>query len=54
VEYREEDYPETLWAQANTFVMNWNEGITDSDVEDMAHGFRKVAAYFEQQAAGDG
>jgi dTDP-4-amino-4,6-dideoxygalactose transaminase len=46
VEYREEDYPETLWAQANTFVMNWNEGITDADVEDMARGFRKVAEYY--------
>jgi len=46
VEYREEDYPETVWAQANTFVMNWNEGITDADVDDMAHGFRKVAAYY--------
>ena len=46
VEYREEDYPETLWAQANTFVFNWNEGITESDVEDMADGFRKVTEYF--------
>jgi hypothetical protein len=25
--------------------MNWNEGITDADVEDMARGFRKVAEY---------
>ncbi len=50
VEYREEDYPETVWAQANTFVMNWNEGIADSDVEDMAHGFRKVADHFREKA----
>jgi dTDP-4-amino-4,6-dideoxygalactose transaminase len=50
VEYREEDYPETVWAQANTFVMNWNEGITDGDVEDMAHGFRKVADYYRGRA----
>jgi perosamine synthetase len=50
VEYREEDYPETVWAQANTFVMNWNEGITESDVEDMARGFRKVADHFRGKA----
>ena len=49
VEYRAEDYPETLWAQANTFVMNWNEGITESDVADMAHGFRKVTEHFARQ-----
>jgi perosamine synthetase len=50
VEYREEDYPETVWAQANTFVMNWNEGITESDVEDMARGFRKLADHFRGKA----
>jgi len=49
VEYREEDYPETIWAQANTFVMNWNEGITDADVEDMAHGFRKMAEHYRKR-----
>lgn len=43
VEYRVEDYPETVWAQANTFVMSWNEGVTEEDVEDIYRGLRKVA-----------
>jgi len=50
VQYVEGDYPETLWSQANTFVFSWNEGITESDVEDMAKGFRKVAAHFRAKA----
>ena len=50
VQYVVEDYPETVWAQANTFVMNWNEGITESDVEDMATGFRKVAEHYKAKA----
>ncbi len=50
VQYVEEDYPETVWAQANTFVFSWNEGITESDVKDMAKGFRKVADHFRAKA----
>ena len=46
VEYREEDYPETVWAQRNTLVMNWNEGLTETDVQDMARGMAKVAAHY--------
>ncbi len=46
VEYREEDYPDTYWAQANTFITSWNEGYTEEDVEDIARGLEKVAAYY--------
>ena len=46
VEYRAEDYPDTYWAQENTFVTSWNEGYTEEDVEDIARGLAKVAAYF--------
>jgi len=50
VQYREEDYPETMWAQANTLVMSWNEGLTEDDVEDLARGVQKVADYFGSRA----
>jgi perosamine synthetase len=43
VQYREEDYPETVWSQAHTFVTSWNEGYTEEDVEDIYRGIRKVA-----------
>ncbi len=43
VEYREEDYPETYWAQANTFITSWNEGYTEEDAEDIYQGLKKVA-----------
>ncbi len=48
IEYRTEDYPETLWAQRNTFVTSWNEGFTDSDVEDLAQGIAKIAAHYRR------
>lgn len=50
VEYREEDYPDTYWAQANTFVTSWNEGYTHDDVEDIARGLEKVAAYYRARS----
>jgi perosamine synthetase len=43
VVYRTEDYPETVWAQANTFVTSWNEGYGEEDVEDIYQGLKKVA-----------
>ena len=43
VEYREQDYPETVWAQQNTFVTSWNEGYTEDDAEDIYRGLNKVA-----------
>jgi len=43
VEYKAEDYPDTQWAQDNTFVTSWNEGFTEEDVEDIYQGLRKVA-----------
>jgi dTDP-4-amino-4,6-dideoxygalactose transaminase len=46
VRYREEDYPDTYWAQANTFITNWNEGFTVDDAEDIARGIEKVAHHF--------
>ena len=46
VEYKQEDYPETVWAQENTFVTNWNEGFTEEDSEDIYQGLRKVAAAY--------
>jgi len=46
VEYHAEDYPDTYWAQANTFITSWNEGFTEDDAEDIARGLAKVAAYF--------
>ncbi len=46
VEYRAEDYPDTYWAQANTFITSWNEGFTVDDAEDIARGLEKVTAYF--------
>ena len=48
IEYHTEDYPETVWAQRNTFVTSWNEGFTDSDVEDLAQGIAKVAAHYRR------
>lgn len=50
VEYRAEDYPDTYWAQANTFITSWNEGFTEEDVDDIARGLAKVAAYFRARA----
>ena len=49
VEYRAPDYPETIWAQQNTFVTSWNEGYTDEDVEDITQGLAKVAAYYRER-----
>jgi len=46
IEYRLEDYPETIWAQENTFVTSWNEGFTEADVEDLGRGIAKVAAHY--------
>ena len=46
VEYKAEDYPDTYWAQANTFITNWNEGFTEEDARDIGRGLRKVAAHF--------
>ncbi len=51
VEYREQDYPETCWAQQNTLVMSWNEGITEDDVEDMVQGITKVTTYYRGRAS---
>ena len=49
VEYKAEDYPDTYWSQANTFIMNWNEGFTAEDARDLAAGIRKVAGYFRSR-----
>jgi dTDP-4-amino-4,6-dideoxygalactose transaminase len=49
VRYVPEDYPDTYWAQANTFVCSWNEGYTEEDVDDIARGVAKVAAYFRMR-----
>ncbi len=46
VEYKAEDYPETIWAQQNVFFASWNEGYTEEDVEDITRGLAKVAAYY--------
>lgn len=43
VQYRAEDYPDTVWAQENTFVTSWNEGYAEQDVEDIYRGLKKVA-----------
>ncbi|MBP8954670.1 MAG: DegT/DnrJ/EryC1/StrS family aminotransferase [Armatimonadetes bacterium] len=43
VEYKAEDYPETYWAQANTFITSWNEGFTEEDADDIYRGLKKVA-----------
>lgn len=52
VEYREEDYPDTYWAQAHTFVTSWNEGFTEDDVDDIVRGLEKVTKYFLARAKG--
>jgi len=52
VEYREEDYPDTYWAQAHTFVTSWNEGFTEDDVDDIVRGLEKVAQHFLARASG--
>ncbi len=46
IEYRAENYPETLWAQQNTFIASWNEGFSEADVADLSRGLAKVAAYY--------
>lgn len=46
VDYHAADYPETVWAQQNTFVTSWNEGYTAEDVEDISRGLAKVATYY--------
>jgi dTDP-4-amino-4,6-dideoxygalactose transaminase len=43
IEYDIADYPGTSAFLSRGFVFNWNEGITESDVEDMAKGICKVA-----------
>ena len=43
IKYDIADYPGTRAFLSKGFVFNWNEGITESDVEDMAKGIRKVA-----------
>lgn len=43
IRYRIEDYPNAQWTSSNLITMSWNEGITESDVEDIAKAIRKVA-----------
>jgi dTDP-4-amino-4,6-dideoxygalactose transaminase len=49
VEYKPEDYPDTYWAQANTFITSWNEGFTEADAMDIVAGIRKVAEYYRNR-----
>ncbi|MGQ9630555.1 MAG: DegT/DnrJ/EryC1/StrS family aminotransferase [bacterium] len=50
VEYREEEYPNTLRALEKVFVMSWNEGMAEGDVEDIARGLQKVAEHYRSRA----
>jgi len=43
VRYRADDYPNTYWALSHWLCMGWNEGLTESDVDDIAEAIRKVA-----------
>jgi dTDP-4-amino-4,6-dideoxygalactose transaminase len=43
IEYKEEDYPNTMRALEKVFVMSWNEGITEQDCSDLAEGIKKTA-----------
>ncbi|MCX7918219.1 MAG: DegT/DnrJ/EryC1/StrS family aminotransferase [bacterium] len=41
--YRAEDYPNALWSLKHWLCISWNEGISESDVQDIATAIRKVA-----------
>lgn len=43
IEYRREDYPNTMRYLSSHFGMNWTEGITVGDARDIAKAIKKVA-----------
>ncbi len=45
ITYDRKDYPGTLRLMNEMFVTNWNEGMTESDVHDIAAGLAKAANY---------
>ena len=49
IQYKKEDYPNTMKAIEKVFVMNWNEGITYDNSRDIGNGLEKVAAYFQKR-----
>ena len=51
IEYKKEDYPNTLRALETVFVTSWNEGMTEEDARDMARGIEKVAHYYLNKAS---
>ena len=49
ITYDRKDYPGTLQLLQEMFVTNWNEGMTEVDVQDIALGIGKVARYFARK-----
>jgi len=48
--YDRKDYPGTMSLINELFVTNWNEGMSEDDVRDIAQGITKVARYYADPA----
>ncbi len=46
ITYDRKNYPGTMQFIDEMFVTNWNEGMSEADVRDIAAGLSKVATYF--------
>jgi dTDP-4-amino-4,6-dideoxygalactose transaminase len=46
ITYDRKDYPSTMTFIDEMFVTNWNEGMSEADVRDIAAGLSKVATYY--------
>lgn len=48
--YDRKDYPGTMRLLSELFVTNWNEGMSEDDVRDIAQAISKVATYYSDPA----
>jgi perosamine synthetase len=48
ITYSDDDVPNTMWFLEHTINMSWNEGLTESDADDLAAAVIKVATWFKE------